>query len=62
MSELAGDFSFDIEPSDTELDVLYEWYNSIEERNIVEYINLCLNDYSQDIFDFNASLEKIFIK
>ena len=59
MSELAGDFSFDLDKCNGNLDEMYCWYNSIDEKSMVEYMNekMCL--YFEDMRKFDDSLKGI---
>ena len=60
MSEIAGDFSFDLDKCGGNLDTLFDWYNSIDSDKMIEYMNSKFSEYLKDMKNFNESLEEIF--
>ena len=56
MSELAGKYSFDFDKCHEKLDEVYDWYNSIDEKSMAEYMNEKLNSYFEDMKKFDNAL------
>lgn len=59
MSDLAGDFSFDIDKCGGNLDGLYSWYQGIDEDEMVKYMNDRLGEYFDDRKRFNDAINHI---
>ena len=62
MSELAKEYSFDIDLNTENLAGLYEWYKKIDSENFVEYSEQMIETIVSDINYFEKNLNEIFLK
>ena len=59
MSELAGEFSFDIDASCDSAEALYTWYQSRNGEEMISYMNSKLLEYANDVATFRETVDRL---
>ena len=58
MSDLAGEYSYDLDLCTDNIDKIYEWYNSINADQMIVYMNEKINQNLREMHDFYSSIDK----